>query len=117
MQEDDVISPLEVGMMLQLAIDIVDAYDEVIEKQEKINDKTLKLVKLQDSFFDKSNSAEIDNWISKNKEDIKKLKKQRKSIYELKKGYERIINKHIDEVVDIEDNLKYKAFLYDWKLK
>ena len=114
MQKDSTLSALEIGMMLQLANDLVAEYGALIEMNEKINAKTLKLIKLQDSFKDEDS---IDEWINKNNKSINGLRNQAQSLDKLKKHLEKTISKHIDENIDNnEDNMKYKAFLYDWKI-
>lgn len=115
--QDDFYSALEIGMVLQLSKDLVDAHDELIEKHEKINKDLLKMVALHSKFIGNENMDYLDESIQKNHAKILELKKQRDLIDKYKKQVEKAINNLIDEdIVDSEKNLRFKAFLYDWQL-
>ena len=115
--QDDFYSALEIGMILQLSKDIVDAHDELIEKHKKINKDLLKLAGLHSKFISNANIDYLDASLQKNHSKILELKKQRNLIDKYKKQVEKAINKLIDEdIVDSEKNLRFKAFLYDWEL-
>ena len=112
-----VLSTVEIGMIMQLVIDIEDEQKQLIAMHEKLNAKLLKMIRLQNNFFNEDKKVNEDILIEKNKKEIDRLKTQMNAVVKYKKLTQSILNETIDaEISDSEKNLNYKAFLYDWNL-